>query len=375
VSRRVGVVCDLAGEAWPSMDLVAEQLLRHLQSPGGGFTPVALRAPTTWRLARVPLVGSYQRVRMLDRLINRYRDYPRWLARHQDGLDVFHIIDHSYAHLVAQLPAAATIVTCHDLDAFRPVLHAAEEPRPRWLRALIGRTLAGLRQAARVACVSRAVGDEIVAAGLVDPSRVRVVPNGIDAVMTPRPDVEADGAAERLLGPARSSDLVHVGSAAPRKRVDVLLRAFALVRERRPDARLVRVGGLTAGQRALAGSLGVGDAVVELPFLDRNVLAAIYRRASVVVVASDREGFGLPVAEALACGVPVVASDIPSLRETGGEAAVYCPRGDAAAFARAALALMDPASGDRRTTGLNHAAGFTWQAHAAHMEALYREVA
>lgn len=375
MSGRVGIVCDLAGEEWPSMDLVAEQLLGHLRSAGGAFTPVALRAPTTWRLGRVPVLGSYPRVRTLDRLINRYGDYPRWLAGHRDGLDLFHIIDHSYAHLVAVLPAAATVVTCHDLDTFRPVLVPAEDPRPRWFRALIGRTLAGLRQAARVACVSGAVRDELVAAGLVDAARIRVVPNGVDAAMRAAADPEADSAAERLLGPPRSADVLHVGSTIARKRIDVLLRAFALVRAARPGARLIRVGGLAPGQRALAATLGLEGTIVELPFLDRAVLAAVYRRVAVVMVPSDREGFGLPVVEALACGTPVVASDIPSLRETGGTAAVYAPRGDETAFARAALTLIEAPSDGGRQRGIDHAAQFTWRAQAARMEALYREVA
>lgn len=375
MTRRVAIVCDLAGEEWPSMDLVAEQLIGRLQENGRGFTPVALRAPTTWRLVRFPPLRSCQRARTLDRLINRYRDYPRWLSSRRAGLDLFHIIDHSYAHLVAGLRPSTTIVTCHDLDAFRPVLNPGDEPRPRWFRALVERTLDGLRHATRVSCVSGAVRDELLAAGLVDPARVRVVPNGIDHLMRPQPNREADSAAQRLLGPAGPADVLHVGSAVPRKRIDVLLRAFTRIREQRRDARLIRVGGLTPPQRALAVTLGVDRAIVELPFLDRGVLASLYRRAGLVMMPSDREGFGLPVAEALACGTPVVASDIPSLRETGGKAPLYCPRGDDAAFARAALTLMEPASASRRSAGFDQAARFTWQAHAAQMEALYRELA
>lgn len=370
---RVGIVCDLAGEEWPSMDLVAAELIARLRR--SSFVATELRAPTSWRLARVPILRSQPRVRTLDRLVNRYRDYPRWLAAHRDGLDLFHIVDHSYAHLVETLADAPVVVTCHDLDAFRPLLQPAQEPRPRWFRSLVKRTAGGLRRAARIACVSKATRDELGASGLVDPARLRVVPNGIDEVMRADPDPEADREAERLLGTRGGADILHVGSAIPRKRLDVLLHAFARIRAVRPESRLIRVGALTAPQRALASALGIAPAITELPFLERRVLAAVYRRAGVVLMPSDREGFGLPVAEALACGVPVVASGIASLRETGGDAVSYVAPGDDTALAQAALHAIATPDAERRERGLRHAAQFTWAAHAAAIEAIYREIA
>ncbi len=96
------------------------------------------------------------------------------------------------------------------------------------------------------------------------------------------------------------------------------------------------------------------DALVQLPFLERPQLAALYRRASVVVLPSDREGFGLPVVEAMACGTPVIASDIPALREVGGAAALYCPPGDVGQWAETLAQLQreqaDPAARERRRT-------------------------
>ena len=95
---------------------------------------------------------------------------------------------------------------------------------------------------------------------------------------------------------------------------------------------------------------------------------------------SEAEGFGLPVAEALACGAPLLASDIPVLREVGGDAAVYRPVGDVPAWAEAALALLDErrradrAWRARRAAGLARARLYSWPAHADRLASIYRDV-
>ena len=95
---------------------------------------------------------------------------------------------------------------------------------------------------------------------------------------------------------------------------------------------------------------------------------------------SDAEGFGLPVAEALACGTPVLASDIPVLREVGGEAAVYRPVGDVPAWIDAALELLDqyrrdnPAWRAPRALGLAWADRYRWTTHVDQLATIYRSV-
>ncbi len=367
------------------MDVVAEKLVETLRHDfTGRVDAVALRPAMRRRFTRLPGLARHPRARILDRLANRHFDYPRWLARHRDGFDLFHIVDHSYAQLVDALWPDRTIVTCHDLDAFRSVLAPRQEPRSVPFRRIVLRTMRGLGRAARVACVSAAVRDELSSSGLVDPVKLRVIPNGVDELFSPEPDAQADARAEALLGGrAASIDVLHVGSVIPRKRIDVLLRAVAIASRTVENVRLVRVGGaLTTGQVRLAAQLGIEDRIVSLPFLDTRLLAAVYRRTAVCLLPSEREGFGLPVLEALACGVPVVASDIPALRETGGAAAAYCRAGDADALAEAALAAiasagqdrMNPASLRRARTRVEHAHRFSWHAHAAAVAALYLEV-
>jgi glycosyltransferase involved in cell wall biosynthesis len=118
--------------------------------------------------------------------------------------------------------------------------------------------------------------------------------------------------------------------------------------------------------------LGVGAFVAQVRDLSRAQLAELYRRAAALLVTSEAEGFGLPVVEALACGTPVFASDIPALREVGGAGAEYCSVGDVPAWLRGLeRALADPGR-DRR---LAQAARFSWREHARVIAETYLRLA
>lgn len=373
---RVGVVCDFAEERWPSMDLVADLALAGIAADGR-YDGVRLQ-PRMPRLA-VSLAPASRVALNADRLLGRHLTYPLWLLRARRGCDVFHVVDHSYAHLVRHLPAGRTVVTCHDLDAFRSLLPATGEIRSAAFRAMMRRVLRGMRAAAAVVCDSAVVRDEILRYGLVDPARLSVVPLPAHPDFSAERDEDADANAASLLGlrTEGTAEVLHVGSTAPRKRIDVLLRAFARLRETTPSATLVRVGGeLTPELAALTHALGVS--VRSLPPLDRRTLAAVYRRAAVVLVPSEREGFGLPVAEALACGAPVVASDLPVLREVGRDAAAYADVGDADALAGAAATVLAATAGEgdagRRARAASVADRLSLAAYARGMGDVYARV-
>lgn len=369
---RVAIVADLTEERWPSMDFVAAMLAAHLSTlPADEGIHVELLRPT------LPSRG-----RQVGRFINRFWDYARWLRAHAGSHDVFHIIDHSYAHLVHVLPAARTVVTCHDVDAFLPLV----DPNlsvSRLPRLLVRASLSGLRRAARVACVSQATCDDLRRYRLVSPQRLEVVPNGTSAIFGDTADPGADAEIACLLGrPERGRiDLLHVGSTIPRKRIDLLLRIVAAVRDVEPRVRLVKAGGaLTNEQRELAGRLGLEGHLLQVPFLETPALAALYRRAAVVLVTSEREGFGLPIVEALAAGTPAVVTDLPVLREVGGHATRYRPLGDVEGWRDEVLDVFRQRSrpachNDWRAAASDQARRFSWDANAASMLRIYRAIA
>ena len=380
---RVAVIADYAEEGWPSMDLVAEMLMAHLAREHAETIEAQLvRPPMRRRLTRVRAIADKGRVSGLDRVAARLWDYPRTLAPLAGRFDVYHIVDHSYAHLVHSLPQARTIVTCHDVDTFRSVLQPRDEPRSAPYRWMARRILTGLARAARIACDSEATRRALIALAHLPEDRLTVIPNGTDTGGQPNADAAADFEAARLLGPRRAPELLHVGSTIERKRIDLLLDLFAGVRRARPDARLIRVGGpFTAEQRVRARELGVLDAIAVLPFVDRATLAAVYRRSALALLPSEREGFGLPVIEALACGTPVVASDIPVLKEVGGPVISYCPVGDRDTWVQTIVRLLIERESDpltwrqRRDAGIARAEAFSWSRYTSSVCDLYRAVA
>jgi glycosyltransferase involved in cell wall biosynthesis len=381
---RVAICDDFREERWPSMDRVARmlqgQLKKHLANAfeADRICPPFLRAAT-----RVPLAGRSRTAFNADRFLNRFWRYPRHVETLAPQYDLFHVIDHSYAHLVHALPPARTVVTCHDLDAFRSVLAPTEERRSGAFRAMSGDILSGLQRAARVMCDTASIRDELTVRGLVAPERLVVTSLGVDRVFfTSRDEAAERAAATAAPVPADAIEILHVGTTAERKRIDVLLWVCGELAREIPQLRLTRIGDpLTAQQQRILRDSRIEDRFTAVNDVDESMLAALYRRAAVVLQPSAREGFGLPVIEALASRTPVVASDLSVLREVGGTAVEFCKVGDVEGWRQKVAALLrerheSPLQWNaRRERGVEHARRFTWERFAANVVKVYRDVA
>ena len=363
------------------MDLVASMLAAELQK--NHKSSIELRKialPIRRVFSSVPWSGSFGF--SADRFVHRLAEYPAWLALHRGEFDLFHIVDHSYSQLAHYLPQNRTIVTCHDLDTFASILNPPRETRSGLFRAMSRHILRGLQRAARVVCDSSSTKQELLQQDLIPEQRTTVVPLGAHTSCSPAPNNRADGRAAELLPDPRSIYILHVGSTIPRKRIDVLLKIVSRLHAVLPQIRLVRVGGaFTEAQKSLLNELSLSDYTDVLPYLDRDTLAAVYRRADIVLVTSEAEGFGLPVLEAMACGTPVVASDIAVLREIGGSGVLaYCRVADIEAWCSTLIPILQEHqtdSGWRRRVGaasLAHVAQFSWARYASQMVDIYQSV-
>jgi glycosyltransferase involved in cell wall biosynthesis len=242
-------------------------------------------------------------------------------ARRPDGVDVFHAPWIDGALLRPQCPM---VVTLHDLVPLkRPgdYLRTGLRFRMRYL---------AVRRAARVIVPTEAVAHDARERLEIAPERVDVVHEAPDPVFAPR--TAAEVAATRGRHGIPEDYLLWVGGLEhpdPRKRVAALAAAPRTLP-------LALVGPASRWAHELDGVIVTG----EVPDSD---LAALYTGARALVFPSDDEGFGLPPVEALACGTPVVASDLPALREVLGDRAGYVPPDDLPALVAAAEAATRPA--------------------------------
>ena len=243
------------------------------------------------------------------------------------------------------------VVTLHDFSSMTmPARHRLKTIAS--FNLFIARSL---DRARRVAAVSRAVADEAMRWFGVSPSRITLVPNGVDEFFTPGDGAEGDY-------------ILYAGTIEPRKGIDVLTSVWWSLPEPRP--RLVLCGG--EGWRVL-----VPEGVERTGYVDRMRLRDLYRGARLFVYPSRYEGFGMPPLEAMACGAPVIATRTGAIPDYAGDAALLVDPGDRDQLRDAMMRLLRdaPLRRELRARGPERARLFGWGDSARTMTELLVEAA
>lgn len=264
--------------------------------------------------------------------------------------------------------SGARVATVHDLT-----LHLLPEvARPDTATALVEELDRTLLSAALLITPSEAVRSDLVARG-VSPERVRAIHHG-PGQLAALADVEPPAGTPPRYG-------LYVGTLEPRKNLLLLLGAWRLLRRRLPEApSLLLCGRWGWHSRDLAREVASATRegwLVHLGYVDGPRLAALYRGASLLALPSLYEGFGLPVVEAFAAGTPVVASDLPVLREVAQGAALFAPPHEVEAWADMLARLLgdERLRGDLVARGRDRAGAFDWRRAAAAHVAAWRAAA
>jgi glycosyltransferase involved in cell wall biosynthesis len=281
---------------------------------------------------------------------------------------------HGTNFVVPPTRRAGAVVSVHDLTPLHhpELCNRATLAYPGLIRRAIGR-------GAWVHTDSAFVAGEVIEAFGADPARVRTVPPGVPELAAVAPEVARSMVTDRL-PPGAGRYILAVGTAEPRKDLPSLVRAFDQLADRHDDLALVLAGPPGWGEEALAEAVArarAGDRVVRTGWVDAPVLSALLSRAAVLAYPSVYEGFGFPPLQAMAAGIPVVATRAGSLPEVLSDAAALVEVGDPDALTEALQRVLT--DGDFRAglveAGLGRASTFSWERCGAGLSDLYRSVA
>lgn len=294
------------------------------------------------------------------------------LAARRDRIDLLHLP----ANAMPAWCPVPSVVTIHDLI---PLQLPGELP-PRQTRAFRRGIVRGVRQAAHIIAVSAATRDELHRDFGVPPERVTVIPWAPDAHLLA--ELRRELTAEQRAGVCTKYDLearwlLSFSGSTARKNAHGVLAGFAALRpEERRGVTLVLVGCEPAACRealaAEAARLNIAASTRIYGFLPHEDLPALLRGATGLLMPSRYEGFGLPILDAFACGVPVLTSLVSSMPEVAGNAAVYCIPEDPHSIAAGIRQLLEPAvAAELVRRGRARLARFSWRRTAEAMCGVY----
>ncbi|MBL8154833.1 MAG: glycosyltransferase family 4 protein [Anaerolineae bacterium] len=309
---------------------------------------------------------------------------PKWFARlwHRLNLyipveafvgrvDVFHATDFV---LPPTLPHTLTLLTVHDLSFVR-VPESASPRLKAYLDTLVPRSL---KRADYVLADSLATKQDIVDLYRTEAERVEVLLSGVDPVFCPSDSVNFLPIRKKYrIG--NSPYLLAVGTVQPRKNYARLIEALSILRAAGLEVELVIAGGKGWLEDPIYAALDQFDMRPHVHFIGfaaEEDLPILYSNALCSVFPSLYEGFGLPILEAMACGTPVVTSNVSSMPEVAGDAALLVDPYDVEAIAHAVRRLIEDSNLRQSLvqSGLDRAKQFTWEKSARQLLQVYQRL-
>jgi glycosyltransferase involved in cell wall biosynthesis len=358
--------------------LVRNQVLALADvDPANEYTLVYAR-PNNGALPEFPPARNFARkqVRLRERwlavLWHRAKvPFPAdWLS---GPIDMYHSPD----FVLPPLRKARGILTVHDL-AFLMRPECADAHLRAYLEEVVPRSV---RRADYIIADSENTRNDLVVLLNVPPKSISVVPGGVEERFAEVTDPDLLASARHSLGVGEAPFILALGVLEPRKNLNRLMDAFAILKTRQQatDLKLVLAGGqgwLVEGILAHHADSRVRDDILLPGFVPDNLLPAIYSAAGVFAFPSLYEGFGLPILEAMACGTPVVASRASCLPEVAEGASVLVDPDDAEELADALAQTLTDESlrADLAARGRARAAEYTWRRAAERLLRVYEKV-
>lgn len=357
-----------------SMDVYADNLVAELKALRPDWQIVEV-APQPWSRNQENLWHSGTGVR---KYCERFWHHPQQVC--QIKADIYHIIDHTNAHLAYWLKwkGKPIVITCHDLVPFvYPEILKGQSRFPAFSMASWQFSVRGMRDANCVVAVSSNTAQDVREKLGIESQRIAVVANGVEASFRSLPSQEVKSFRQQYQRSPEEICLLNVGSTHQRKNILTVLNVLKVLKDRGVSVRLWRSGGkFMADQAAFIKEHDLDRDILDFGIADRNTLIQLYNAADVLLAPSLYEGFGLTVLEAMACGLPAIASQVSSLPEVVGNAAVLVEPMDIQAMSEAVLCLKQNSIVRQKwiERGFIRAKQFTWKRSVEHLVSIYEQL-
>lgn len=307
----------------------------------------------------------------------RFWQHPRIVTR--QPADIVHIIDHTSGHVARWLNKAgqSVVVTCHDLVQLIYPENTGETSLPQLSLAAWRYSVEGMQQADKIISVSSNTKQDIISQLQIESDCITVIPNAVESQFgLLSPDKVKDFRQEQGLEP-ETICLINVGSAHPRKNLDTVLKVLNRLKKRGINAHLWKVGSdFSPKQQQLIQAYGLEEQITHLGKPDTCSLIQIYNAADILLAPSIYEGFGFTILEAMACGTPVITSNVSSLPEVAGDAAILLDPLDVEGMVEAINQLQIDTTYRQTLTdrGLARANLFSWKKTAEQVAEVYEKL-
>ncbi|MBY0360169.1 MAG: glycosyltransferase family 4 protein [Candidatus Obscuribacterales bacterium] len=314
----------------------------------------------------------------------RLLKYPLMSSR--INADIFHILDHSHAHLILSLPKERTVITCHDII---PLL--AKSGKIGMKAEGMGKHTFALRlfflwQAAHIIAISESTRQGLIHEVGIPEERVTTVHYGLNSCFRPALNKEEQEMVRRTVRAQYgllddTAIVLQVATKNRYKNTPTLLKAVAAVNKagnRKEPVRLLRLGAdMFPDECELARSLGIENLIIQQkPILNNDGIVSLYQAADLLSFPSLWEGFGWPPLEAMGCGLPVIASNVASMPEVVGDAGILLDPYDIIGLAQSIERLLDDKNlrQEQVQKGLIQAKKFSWASTATNTISVYRNI-
>lgn len=319
--------------------------------------------------------GSSSILLRIQKYYERFWKYPRSVR--QQRADIYHIVEPCDGHIAYWLKNSGrpSVITCHDLanyffsDNLQGSVQLPIVSKRAWMYSVNG-----MRVADHIISISSATAEDTTEILKLDPTYITVIPNGVEAIFQPLPTTESVAFRQQQKISTETFCLLNVGGDHPRKNIDKILEAIAILKDKQLPISFWKAGAdFTAAQQQFIQDRGLESIVRHFGKPDKSMLVRLYNAADILVAPSLYEGFGITLLEAMACGTPVITSNTSAMPEVVGDAGVLVTPTSADEIAAAAIRLYheQPFYQELVDRGLERVKAFTWESNAERVAQVY----